>query len=286
MLRRLEIRGFKSFAAPISLEFGTGVNVIVGPNGSGKSNLAEAIVWSMGEQRATRLRAAGMTEVVFSGGEGRPSAGVAEVRVTVSPAQPDPSQPDPYERAETEVARRLTRSGEASYQLNGTTCRLLDVHEALGTFGLGPDALAVIRQGQVEAVCTARPSDLRAVIEEAAGVALSRRRRRRAEAKLARVAERLQRARDLAAELTSRQATLERQARAAARAAELDLQIAAARRRLSASLAAAALQEESAATAEVARCRSAREHAAHALASAEAAARGAEAVVQERLATS
>ncbi len=280
MLRRLDIRGFKSFAAPISLEFGPGVNVIVGPNGSGKSNLAEAIVWSMGEQRATRLRAAGMTEVVFSGGEGRPPAGVAEVRVTVSPAQPDPTS-----AAETEVARRLTRSGEASYQLNGTICRLLDVHEALGTFGLGPDALAVIRQGQVEAVCTARPSDLRAVIEEAAGVALSRRRRRRAEAKLARVAERLQRARDLATELTRRQATLERQARAAARAAELDLQIAAARTQLSASLAAVALREESAATAEVARCRSAREHAAHALASAEAAFGGAEAVVQERLAT-
>jgi len=279
MLRRLEIRGFKSFAAPISLEFGPGVNVIVGPNGSGKSNLAEAIVWSMGEQRATRLRAPGMTEVVFSGGEGRPPAGVAEVRVTVSPANPDPHQP-----AETEVARRLTRSGEATYQLNGTTCRLLDVHEALGTFGLGPDALAVIRQGQVEAVCTARASDLRAVIEEAAGVALSRRRRRRAEAKLARVAERLQRARDLATELTRRQATLERQARAAARAAELDLQIAAARTQLAASLGAVALREEHAATAEVARCRSARERADHALASAEAAFRGAEAVVRERLA--
>lgn len=92
MLRRLDIRGFKSFATPINLEFGPGVNVIVGPNGSGKSNLAEAIVWSMGEQRATRLRAAGMTEVVFSGGEGRPPAGVAEVRLTVSPAEPDPRQ--------------------------------------------------------------------------------------------------------------------------------------------------------------------------------------------------
>jgi chromosome segregation protein len=278
MLRRLDIRGFKSFATPIDLEFGPGVNVIVGPNGSGKSNLAEAIVWSMGEQRATRLRASGMTEVVFSGGEGRPPAGVAEVRLTVSPAHPDPTQP-----AETEVARRLTRSGEATYQLNGTTCRLLDVHEALGTVGLGPDALAVIRQGQVEAVCTARPSDLRAVIEEAAGVALSRRRRRRAEAKLARVAERLERARDLAAELTRRQAALERQARAAARAADLDQQIAVARQRQSASLAAVALREEHAATAEVARCAAARDRAVQALESAEAARAGAEAALTERL---
>jgi len=279
MLRRLDIRGFKSFATPINLEFGPGVNVIVGPNGSGKSNLAEAIVWSMGEQRATRLRAAGMTEVVFSGGEGRPPAGVAEVRLTVSPAHPDPQQP-----AETEVARRLTRSGEATYQLNGATCRLLDVHEALGTVGLGPDALAVIRQGQVEAVCTARPSDLRAVIEEAAGVALSRRRRRRAEAKLTRVAERLDRARDLAAELTRRQATLERQARAAARAADLDVQIAEARQRLAASLAAVALREEHAATVEVARCVGERDEATRVLEAALAARTVAEEFLRERLA--
>jgi chromosome segregation protein len=266
MLRRIRVRGFKSFATPVDLEFGPGVNVIVGPNGSGKSNLAEAIVWSMGEQRATRLRASGMAEVVFSGGEGRPAAGLAEVRLTVSPAHPDPERP-----AETEVARRLTRTGEATYQVNGTSCRLLDVHEQLGTLGLGPDALAVIRQGQVEAVCTARPADLRAVIEEAAGVALSRRRRRRAEAKLARVAERLDRARDLASELVRRRATLERQARAAARAAELDAQVADARRELSGALAATALREEFAATAEVARCRPAADAAAAALAEAQSA---------------
>jgi chromosome segregation protein len=169
MLRRVELRGFKSFANPVALEFGPGINVIVGPNGSGKSNLAEAIVWSMGEQRAARVRAAGMTEVVFSGGDGRPAAGVAEVRLTLRPAVPDPTQP-----AEMEVSRRVTRTGEAAYQLNGTSCRMLDVHEALGTVGLGPDALAVIRQGQVEAVCTARPGDLRAVLEEAAAAAAPR----------------------------------------------------------------------------------------------------------------
>ncbi len=280
MLRRLDIRGFKSFANPINLEFGRGVNVIVGPNGSGKSNLAEAIVWSMGEQRTTRLRAAAMAEVVFSGGEGRPAAGVAEVRMTVSPAHADPQQP-----AETEVARRLTRAGEAAYQLNGGPCRLLDIHEALGTVGLGPDALAVIRQGQVEAVCTASPSDLRAVIEEAAGVALSRRRRRRAESKLSRVAERLDRARDLATELTRRQATLERQARAAARAADLDVQIAAARRQLAASLAAGALRAEHAATVEVARCAGARDEATRALDAAATERTAAETLLRERLAT-
>ena len=279
MLRRIHLRGFKSFATPVDLEFGPGVNVIVGPNGSGKSNLAEAMVWSMGEQRATRLRASGMAEVVFSGGEGRPPAGLAEVRMTVSPAHPEHDQP-----AETEVARRLTRAGDATYQLNGTACRLLDVHEALGTLGLGPDALAVIRQGQVEAVCTARPADLRAVIEEAAGVALSRRRRRRAEAKLARVSERLDRARDLAAELTRRQAALERQARAAARAADLDEQIVAARRRLAADQAASALRDEFVATGDVARCAARHAETAQALADAEGAAQIAAAALRDRVA--
>ena len=266
MLRRLDLRGFKSFASPISLDFGPGVNVIVGPNGSGKSNLAEAIVWSMGEQRANKLRAAGMTEMVFSGGDGRPAAGVAEVRMTVSPAIDDPGLP-----TEIEVARRVTRTGEATYQLNGTSCRLLDVHESLGTFGLGPDALAVIRQGQVEAVCTARPADLRAVVEEAAGVALSRRRRRRAEAKLARVAERLERARDLANELLRRQATLERQAKAATRAAELEREINAAREQLALTLAASAIRDQRSAEATVAHHTGAASAAQEALAQAQAA---------------
>ncbi len=275
MLRRIHLRGFKSFATPVDLEFGPGVNVIVGPNGSGKSNLAEAMVWSMGEQRATRLRASGMAEVVFSGGEGRPPAGLAEVRMTVSPAHPARDQP-----AETEVARRLTRAGDATYQLNGTACRLLDVHEALGALGLGPDALAVIRQGQVEAVCTARPADLRAVVEEAAGVALSRRRRRRAEAKLGRVSERLDRARDLATELTRRQAALERQARAAARAADLDVQIADARRRLATDQAASALRDEFVATGDVTRCSARHRETQEALGEAEAAVRAAESALQ------
>lgn len=219
MLRRIELRGFKSFAGSTALEFGPGLNVIVGPNGSGKSNLAEAIVWAMGEQRAARLRAGGMGEVVFSGGASRPAAGVAEVRMTLADEHPagDIGRP-----AEVEVWRRVTRAGDAGYRLNGASCRLLDVHEALALRGLGPDALAVIRQGQVEAVCTARPADLRAILEEAAGVALSRRRRRRAEARLSRVGERLDRARDLAGELAARRATLERQATAAARAVELE----------------------------------------------------------------
>ncbi|MCB0882865.1 MAG: chromosome segregation protein, partial [Thermoleophilia bacterium] len=121
-----------------------------------------------------------------------------------------------------EVTRRITRAGDAGYRLNGANCRLLDVHEALALRGLGPEALAVIRQGQVEAVCASRPGDIRAILEEAAGVALSRRRRRRAESRLEKVAERLDRARDLQGELEDRRASLQRQAQAAERAVELD----------------------------------------------------------------
>jgi len=236
MLRRIEVRGFKSFAGATALELGPGVNVIVGPNGSGKSNLAEAIVWAMGEQRASRLRASGMGEVVFSGGAGRPAAGLAEVRITLADDHGVPGDAP----AETEVHRRVTRAGDATYRLDGTSCRLLDVHEALARRGLGPDALAVIRQGQVETVCAARPAELRAILEEAAGVALSRRRRRRSESRLAKVGERLDRARDLAGELGARRAALERQARAAERAADLETRIAEERRLATAAAAHAA----------------------------------------------
>ncbi|MCC6831531.1 MAG: AAA family ATPase, partial [Thermoleophilia bacterium] len=235
MLRRLEVRGFKSFAMHATLDLGPGVNVIVGPNGSGKSNLAEAIVWAMGEQRASRIRAAGMGEVVFSGGEGRQPAGLAEVSMTLTQEALGADR-----AAETQVSRRVTRAGDAAYRLNGVGCRLLDIHEELATIGLGPDALAVIRQGQVEAVCASRPGELRAVIEEAAGVALQKRRRRRAESKLNRVAERLDRARDLAVELEARRAQLSRQATQAVRAAEMETQIEAGRVRLAAVSAAAA----------------------------------------------
>ncbi len=220
MLSRLELRGFKSFAQPVTLTFGPGVNVVVGPNGSGKSNLSEAVSWAMGEQRATRLRAPQMGDVIFSGGRGSGPAGFAEVRLAF--AETDGAE-------EMELSRRLTRGGDSDYRINGSTCRLLDIQDELSTRGLGPDSLAVIRQGQVEAICMARPSDLRAMVDEAAGVGVAKRRRRRAEQKLVRVMERLDRARDLGAELTDRAKSLDRQARAAARAAEVEAEVLSAR---------------------------------------------------------
>jgi len=195
MLERLTVKGFKSFADPTTLQLGHGVNVIVGPNGSGKSNLAEAILWALGEQRAGRLRAGGMADVLYAGGDRRPPAALAEVTLALARDDDHPSHP-----AEVEASRRLTRAGDALYRVGGGACRLLDLQEALAGRGLGPDALAVIRQGQVEALCTSTPEQRRAMVDAAAGVAVAKRRRRRAEQKLARVDERLVRARDLAGE--------------------------------------------------------------------------------------
>ncbi len=217
MLRRIRIRGFKSFAGDVTLDLGPGVNVIVGPNGSGKSNFGEAISWALGEQRASRLRAPGMHDILYQGTEARQAAGLAEVALQFDGVSDGP--------AEVEVSRRLTRAGDSSYMLNGASCRLLDLHESLAERGLGGESLAVIRQGQVEALATSRPVERRAMLDEAAGVGVTKRRRKRAEQKLARVAEKLDRARDLAAELTSRARALDRQARAAERAAAFDAEI-------------------------------------------------------------
>ena len=219
MLKRVRIKGFKSFAGEVTLELGPGLNVVVGPNGSGKSNFAEAIMWALGEQRAGRLRAPGMADVLYQGAAARPPAGLAEVALQFDGG---PDGPGP---AELEVGRRLTRAGDSDYRVNGASCRLLDVQETLSTRGLGAESLAVIRQGQVEALATSRPTERRAMLDEAAGVGVAKRRRRRAEQKLARVAEKLDRARDLASELSSRARALDRQARAAERAAALEAEI-------------------------------------------------------------
>jgi chromosome segregation protein len=219
MLKHVRIKGFKSFAGEVTLDLGPGLNVIVGPNGSGKSNFGEAIAWALGEQRAGRLRAPGMADVLYQGSGARPPAGLAEVALQFDGGAGGPTP------TELEVGRRLTRAGDSDYRVNGASCRLLDVQETLSTRGLGTESLAVIRQGQVEALATSRPAERRAMLDEAAGVGVAKRRRRRAEQKLARVAEKLDRARDLATELASRGRALERQARAAERAAALEAEI-------------------------------------------------------------
>jgi chromosome segregation protein len=223
MLKRIEIKGFKSFASPLVLDLGPGVNVIVGPNGSGKSNIVEAVLWGMGEQRAARLRAAGgWQDVIFSGSGSRQASGLAEVSLLMSPD-------DGEGPAELEVSRRLTRAGEAYYRVNGETCRLVDLHDTLAGRGLGTESFAVIRQGQVETICASRPPELRAILDEAAGIGLPKRRRKRAQQKIARTADRLQRARDIAGEVASRARALERQAKAADRATAVEAELLSAR---------------------------------------------------------
>ncbi|MEW6582065.1 MAG: AAA family ATPase, partial [Actinomycetota bacterium] len=237
MLSRIEVRGFKSFANALTLDLGPGVNVIVGPNGSGKSNIVEAVLWGMGEQRASRLRApTGWQDVIFSGGPAKPPSGMAEVSLLI--AAEDGEGP-----AEIEISRRLTRAGDTGYRLNGEGCRLIDVHDALAARGLGTESFAVIRQGQVEAICASRPPEVRAILDEAAGIGLPKRRRKRAAQKLARIADRLERARDIEKEVAARARSLERQARAADRAVEIEEQLARARAHLAALRAVTARRE-------------------------------------------
>lgn len=240
MLRRLRIKGFKSFADPVDLEFGPGINVIVGPNGSGKSNISEAIAWALGEQRSGKLRAPAMQDVLFSGGDGRQPVGLAEVVVTLESVPGEGP-------AEMGVSRRLTRAGESGYRLNGGNARLVDVLDALSTRGLGPQSLSIIRQGQVEAICQSKPVALRGILDEAAGTGLPKRRRHRAELRLKHVDDHLARARDLANELASRARSLERQARAAERAAEVERELDESREALARARAVSAARELAAA---------------------------------------
>ena len=241
MLKRLRIKGFKSFADPVDLEFGPGLNVIVGPNGSGKSNISEAIAWALGEQRAGRLRAPAMQDVLFSGGDGRQPVGMAEVGITLDGGIADGP-------AELGLTRRLTRAGDSGYRMNNGSCRLVDVLDALSSRGLGPQSLSIIRQGQVDAICQSKPAALRGILDEAAGTGLPKRRRHRAELRLKHVDEHLARARDLASEIASRARSLERQARSAERAAEVEKDLTAAREALAVARAVAAGRELATAT--------------------------------------
>lgn len=180
-LHRLEITGFKSFCDRSELAFDKGVTAIVGPNGCGKSNVADAIVWVLGEQSARSLRGDRMEDVIFSGSDARKPNAAAEVRLMLAgvPVGP-PSDPSsggslvddegrPMVR-EVEVTRRLYRSGESEYLINGELCRLKDVHELLMDTGLGAKAYAIIEQGKIGLILSTRPTDRRQLIEEAAGV--------------------------------------------------------------------------------------------------------------------
>jgi chromosome segregation protein len=233
-LRSLQIRGFKSFADRTTLEFAPGTSVIVGPNGSGKSNLVDAISWVLGEQGPRALRGALMADVVFAGSPRRPALGMAEVHLVID----NSAGLIPVDASEIEVARVVYRSGESQYLIGGEPCRLLDIQELLSDTGIGRGLHTVVGQGNLEDVLLARPEERRRFIEEAAGIAKHRRRKEKAQRKLASLDQDLVRLQDVMAELRRQLRPLKQQAEAAKKhetysseATELSQRVAAARLR-------------------------------------------------------
>ncbi len=210
-LKSLSLKGFKSFADPAVLEFEPGITVVVGPNGSGKSNVVDAVAWVLGAQGPRTVRSQKMEDVIFVGTSTRPALGRAEVTLTID----NSAHRLQMDLAEITITRTLFRSGESEYALNGTPCRLLDIQELLSDTGVGRQQHVIVSQGNLDAVLEARPEDRRAVIEEAAGVLKFRRRRERAERRLASTQENLERLYDLVREVKRQIKPLERQAKAA-----------------------------------------------------------------------
>src|ERR671935_1909393 len=224
-LRSINLKGFKSFPDRTSLEFGPGVSVVVGPNGSGKSNITDAVLWALGEQSPLAVRGQTMQDVIFAGGHGLPSRTLAEVEVVLDNSDGELES----DFSELSIVRRLDRNGDGEYRLNGARCRLVDVLEVLSDTGLGKEMHSVVSQGRVEAIIHSKPRDRRLLIEEAAGLGKHRKRRRRAQLKLERTQDNLDRALDVEREARSRLRPLKRQAEAAELHARLERQTSEAR---------------------------------------------------------
>ena len=213
-LKKLEIFGFKSFFDKTIVTLQPGINAIVGPNGCGKSNLADAILWVLGEQSAKNLRGEKMEDVIFNGTEQRKALGMAEVSLTFGDI--DNELPGPYAPyAEITVSRRLFRSGESEYLINKTPCRLKDIRDLLIDTGAGYRAHTIIEQGKVDDLISASPMQRREIVEEAAGIAKYRLRKAEALRKLEATEQNLTRVRDIIGEIKRQINSLDRQARKA-----------------------------------------------------------------------
>jgi chromosome segregation protein len=210
-LKSITVKGFKSFPDRTRLDFGPGTSVIVGPNGSGKSNVTDAVLWALGEQSPVAVRGQSMQDVIFGGAPGRKAASSAEVELVLDDSDGTLGLGVP----EISIYRRLDRSGDGEYRLSGARCRLIDVVELLSDTGLGKEMHSVISQGRVESLVTSKPRERRMLIEEAAGLGKHRKRRRRAQLKLARTEDNLDRALDVEREARARLRPLKRQAEAA-----------------------------------------------------------------------
>ncbi|MEU9373256.1 AAA family ATPase [Streptomyces sp. NPDC048255] len=227
-LKSLTLRGFKSFASATTLRFEPGITCVVGPNGSGKSNVVDALSWVMGEQGAKSLRGGKMEDVIFAGTTGRPPLGRAEVSLTIDNS--DGVLPIDY--AEVTITRIMFRGGSSEYQINGDTCRLLDIQELLSDSGIGREMHVIVGQGQLDSVLHADPMGRRAFIEEAAGVLKHRKRKEKALRKLDAMQANLARVQDLGDELRRQLKPLGRQAAVARRAAVIQADLRDARLRL------------------------------------------------------
>mgnify|MGYP001267389412 FL=1 len=206
-LKSLEVHGFKSFANKLIFEFHNGITAIVGPNGSGKSNVADAVRWVLGEQSAKQLRGAKMEDIIFAGTELRKPLGYAYVAITIS--NEDHKLNVPYE--EVTIARRVYRSGESEYLLNGASCRLRDIQELLFDTGIGKEGYSIIGQGQIDKILSGKPEERRELFDEAAGIVKFKKRKAAAEKNLAEEQQNMVRIEDILSELEKQVGPLEKQ---------------------------------------------------------------------------
>jgi len=229
-LKSLTLKGFKSFASPTTLRFEPGITAVVGPNGSGKSNVVDALAWVMGEQGAKTLRGGKMEDVIFAGTSSRAPLGRAEVTVTVD----NSDNALPIEYSEVSITRRMFRDGASEYEINGSSCRLMDVQELLSDSGIGREMHVIVGQGKLDEILQSRPEDRRAFIEEAAGVLKHRKRKEKALRKLDAMSANLARLTDLTTELRRQLKPLGRQAEVARRTQTIQADLRDARLRLAA----------------------------------------------------
>ncbi len=206
-LKQIEISGFKSFANRISLEFTDGITCIVGPNGSGKSNVADAVRWVLGEQSAKQLRGSNMQDVIFAGTQNRRPQGSAYVAITIDNSDRSLSM----DADEVTVSRRLYRSGESEYMLNGAGCRLRDIAELFYDTGIGKEGYSIIGQGQIDTIVSGRPEERRELLDEAAGIVKFKKRKATTVKKLESEEANLVRVTDILSELEKQVGPLERQ---------------------------------------------------------------------------
>ena len=210
-LKNIEVQGFKSFAQKINFEFHNGITAIVGPNGSGKSNVGDAVRWVLGEQSAKQLRGGNMQDVIFSGTELRKPLSFASVAITLDNS--DHKLPVDFE--EVTVTRRLYRSGESEYRINGSACRLKDINEMFYDTGIGKEGYSIIGQGQIDKILSGKPEERRELFDEAAGIVKFKRRKNTTLKKLDEEQQNLVRVTDILSELTKQLEPLERQSETA-----------------------------------------------------------------------